>query len=466
MQNNMPDILDKGFSRLLLDSMADGVFTLDDQGMITSWNPSMERISGYTADEAVGQPCSLLNFSLCFGKACPTGFRECGIFKNNRVDGRECFLRHKNGNDIFVVKTAKLVKDQTGYIKGVVETVTDLTELQRAKRKVEDAARRLGEIHCLDNIIGKSNAMKEVFSLIRSAASSEATVLIQGESGTGKELAAGSVHYNSSRSDMPFITVNCSALPESVLESELFGHVKGAFTGAIRDRTGRFEEAAGGTLFLDEIGEISPFIQIKLLRVLQERVIERVGESKRRKIDIRIIAATNQDLYGLVNSGGFREDLYYRLKVFPITLPPLRGRKEDIPLLIARFIRQQNEKTGKNIRDVTHEAMRILLDYRWPGNVRELENAIEHGFVLCNSDYIDIFDLPIELRQLKYMPGHAEENTVTDHRRPNIKLTRDQLLELLETSRWNKAEVARRVGLSRASIWKYMKKWDIPMQKT
>ena len=264
---------------------------------------------------------------------------------------------------------------------------------------------------------------------------------------------------------MPFVPVSCSALSETLLESELFGHVKGAFTGAIRDRAGRFEEADGGTIFLDEIGEISPFIQVKLLRVVQEREIERVGESKKRKIDLRIIAATNENLPDLVKRGDFREDLYYRLKVYPITIPPLRKRKEDIPFLVSHFIQAQNEKTGKNIAGITQSSMRILMDYPWPGNVRELENAIEHAFVLCTGQHVDVFDLPIEIRQLAYRPeirGSAHSTMVNSFSRE--KLSRSALVDILKESGWNKAEVGRRIGLSRTAIWKYMKKWDIPLK--
>ena len=459
-------VLDPSFSRLLLESMADGVFTLDDRGIITSWNPALERITGYDAAEAIGQSCMLLNFTQCFQKSCPSGIEDCGIHQLGRLDGRECFLRHKEGHDVPVIKSARLVKDEHGSFKGVVETVTDLTELEKARRNAEEANRRLGEIHRFDNIIGKSHAMGQVFSAIRAAAASEATILLQGESGTGKELVAGAIHHHSSRKDMPFVTVNCSALSETLLESELFGHVRGAFTGSIRDRTGRFEEADGGTILLDEIGEISPFIQVKLLRVLQEREIERVGESRKRKIDIRIIAATNKELINLVKIGAFREDLFSRLKVYPITIPPLRKRKEDIPFLVSHFINDQNRKTGKSIEGVTQSSMRILMDYTWPGNVRELENAIEHAFVLCTGQYIDVFDLPVEIRQLAYRPGSpqpppgAPANAFTGE-----KLSRDMLLEILHDCHWNKAEVGRRVGLSRTAIWKYMKKWDIPLKR-
>ena len=465
-QDKTKSVLDSSFSRLLFESMADGVFTLNDKGRITSWNPSIERITGYTPGEAIGQPCTLLNFTQCFQKSCPTGINDCGIYQHGRLDGRECFLRHKDGYDVPVIKSARLVKDENGFIKGVVETVTDLTELEKARRKAEEADRRLGEIHMFDNIIGKSHAMQQVFSAIRAAALSEATILIQGESGTGKELVAGAIHHHSSRRDMPFVAVSCSALSETLLESELFGHVKGSFSGAFRDRAGRFEAANRGTIFLDEIGEISPFIQVKLLRVLQEREIERVGESKKRRVDIRIIAATNRELIELVKSGDFREDLYYRLKVYPITIPPLWKRKEDIPLLVRHFIENQNRKTGKSITGVTQSTMRIIMDYHWPGNVRELENAIEHAFVLCLGDHIDIFDLPVEIRQLTYRPGLAETSlSDTANALQREKLSREKLLRILNDCDWNKAEVGRRVGLSRTAIWKYMKKWDIPLKR-
>ena len=465
MKDRTSDILDSSLARLLLESMADGVFTLDDKGNITSWNPSIERITGYSASEAIGRPCALLNFSQCFQDSCPTGIEECGIYEHGRIDGRECSLRHKEGHDVPVIKSARLVRDENGSIKGVVETVTDLTELEKARHQAEEANLRLGEIHRFDNIIGTSHVMQQVFLAIRAAANSEATILIQGESGTGKELVAGAIHHHSDRNKMPFVPVSCSALSETLLESELFGHIKGAFTGAIRDRTGRFEEAAGGTILLDEIGEISPLIQVKLLRVLQEREIERVGESRRRKIDLRVIAATNRDLLDLVKSGDFREDLFYRLRVYPITIPPLRKRKEDIPLLAGHFINAQNQKTGKSIKGVSQSSMRILMDYNWPGNVRELENAIEHGFVLCNGELIDIFDLPVEIRQLEYRPVASEAPSPHRNRALSRKrLSRETLLEVLGECDWNKAEAGRRVGLSRTSIWKYMKKWDIPLK--
>lgn len=375
-------------------------------------------------------------------------------------------MLHKDGYSVPVLKNARLIKDNEGEVLGVVETVTDLTELNKTRLKVEEIERKLGETYRFDRIIGKSRVMQQLFTAVSAAAASEATILIQGESGTGKELVAGAIHYNSNRVAKPLVTVNCSALSETLLESELFGHVKGAYTGAVKDRIGRFEEADGGTIFLDEIGEVSPYIQVKLLRVLQEREIERVGESKRRKINIRIITATNKILYELVKNGSFREDLYYRLKVFPITVPALRERKEDIPLLTSYFTNHQNKKTKKKITGLTKEANQILMDYNWPGNVRELENAIEHAFVLCNSGSIDTFDLPVEIRKTQYSPAQTPSlRQQAAYSQSNRQLSKEALLELLEECDWNKAEVARRIGVSRTAVWKYMKKWEIALQK-
>ncbi len=464
MSQQNQDIWNHRFVNRVIDSMADGVFTLDNNGRISSWNRSMEKISGYGAEEALGKTCALLKCSRCFGKNCPADIGRCKIFEKGSSGAKECHLQHKDGHDVPIIKRASVVKDEDGHILGVVETISDVTELNRARKRAEDASRKLGEVHRLDNIIGKSQVMREVFTAISMAAASDATVLIQGESGTGKELIAGAIHFNSDRKNDPLVTVNCSALPENILESELFGHIKGAYTGAIRARTGRFEEANEGTIFLDEIGELSPFIQIKLLRVLQEREIERIGESVKRKLNIRIVTATHQILQSLVSSGKFREDLYYRLNVFPIKIPPLRKRKDDIPLLVSHFIHVMNTRTGKRVIDVSREVLRQFMDYNWPGNVRELENAIEHAFVLCNRDRIEVEDLPEHLRH--HHKTDSQKNPDTTVKRIERKtLSKPQLLTLLNTCNWNKAEVARRLGVSHTSIWKYMKKWEIPLQR-
>jgi len=464
MHKTLQDIFNNKVAGLLLDAMAEGVFTLNSEGQITSWNAAMERMTGYRADEAIGETCQTLNFTRCLNTKCPKNIYECKIYSHGAVDSAKCQLRRKDGQIVPVIKNARVVKNETGAAIGVVETLTDLSELTDARRQAEEAALKLAETHRFGNIIGKSAVMREVFSAVQSAARSDATVLLQGESGTGKELLAGAIHFHSDRAQGPMVPVNCSALSESILESELFGHVKGSFTGAHRDRIGRFEEAHGGTIFLDEIGEVSPFIQLKLLRAIQERQIERVGASERISCDFRVIAATNKDLYTLVQQGLFREDLYYRLKVFPVHLPPLRERKEDIPLLADHFVNRFNEKTGRYIQGISADAMRLLFEYPWPGNVRELENAIEHAFVLCHEGLIETSALPVEIRQAPVCPSgiHAPAGIGKKRR---VFPEKDELIRLLHDCGWNKAEVGRRLGISRTSVWKYMKQFDIPMKK-
>jgi len=474
------------FLNQILDTMAEGLFTLDDNGIITSWNKSMEKISGYTAGEAVGQGCGLLQCSRCYGQNCPADIRKCGVILHGKTEAKECSIRHKDGHKIPVIKNARLSKNDDGKVLGIVETLTDLTELQKIKKTAEEAQRKLKKVYRLGNIIGKSAVMQDVFDAIRAAAASQANVLIQGGSGTGKELVAGAIHYNSANAKSPMVTVNCSALSETLLESELFGHVKGAFTGAHRDRKGRFEEADKGTIFLDEIGELTPYMQVKLLRVLQEREIERVGDSRKIKIDIRIIAATHKNLYEITREGKFREDLFYRLKVFPINLPPLKKRRDDIPLLVNHFIQAGNKRENKKISGISSNGMKKIMEHSWPGNIRELENAIEHAFVLCGSHQIGLKDLPVEIREARF---HKIETDLNRQRQPEQKeqrsqvsfltsseqaqknptrkaLTKEDLMELLDECNWNKAEVGRQINKSRTSVWKYMKKWDIPLQKS
>ena len=453
--------------KLLLEAIGDGVFLLDTHGRIVAWNPAMEAITGYSFDEIKGKHCSILKFNQCFGRDRPTGIKDCGILKTGKVIPAECLINHKRGHTISITKNARVIKDMQGKIIGIVETVTDLTELKKTRLKMEEATRRLGELNRLGGIIAKSRVMQNVFSFIKASAASDTSILIQGESGTGKELVAGAIHSIGERRDQPMVTVNCSALSESLLESELFGHVRGAFTGASQDRIGRFERADGGTIFLDEIGETSPYIQVKLLRVLQEKEIERVGDSRKHKVDIRVITATNKDLKSLVDAGTFREDLYYRLKVFPIYLPPLRERKEDIPLLINHFIDLNNKASGKSVISMSKQAMQAVMDHHWPGNIRELANAVEHAFVLCAGRQIEMEDLPLEIRNRSAFSielNQPQTFPTPAVSRPGHQLTRDRLVAILDAAGWNKAEAARRTGLSRASIWKYMKKWDIPMQ--
>ncbi|MCP4642141.1 MAG: PAS domain S-box protein [bacterium] len=469
----------------ILDTMADGVFVIGTDHSIQRWNRAMERLTGYSSDEAVGQDCSLLRGARCSDADVASGgdVMDCDLFARGMVDGQEGLLRCKDGSSVPVIMSGRVMTDALDNAIGAVVTMTDVSPLRQLETQVSRLREEVEERFQFHNIVGKSGAMRDVFKLIEMAAASQVTVLIAGETGTGKELAAKAIHYHSDRRDGPLVTVNCSALSESLLESELFGHAKGAFTGAIRDHAGRFEIADGGTIFLDEVGEIPPLVQVKLLRVLQEREFERVGESAPRKVDVRVIAATHRDLRELVRQGEFREDLFYRLKVFPIALPPLRVRKEDIDPLVRKFITQFAEQTGKDITGLDPDAMRIVMDYCWPGNVRELENAIEHAFVTCPGPEIGPFDLPLEIRRVELrsqlcdqagqgMPvsgGPGAPQTSGEYggpvvaRRRRRPVDREELLRLLEACDWNKAEVGRQLGITRTSVWRRMKALDIPL---
>ncbi|MFQ5598250.1 MAG: sigma 54-interacting transcriptional regulator [Nitrospiria bacterium] len=315
--------------------------------------------------------------------------------------------------------------------------------------------------YSFENMVGKSQKMQTIYDLIPKIAKTNATVLIEGESGTGKELVAHSIHQYSIREDKPFIRVNCAALAESLLESELFGHVRGAFTGAVSHKLGRFELADGGTLFLDEIGEISISTQAKLLRVIQEGEIEKVGDSRRIKVDIRLISATNKDLKKAVETGEFRQDLYYRLRVVPISLPPLRERKDDIPLLVEHFIGRANKEMGRKVSRVSKEAMDILIDYDFPGNIRELENIIEHAMVFCTGDSLETEHLQKDIKPSR----NALIGTVAEKNDPIQAMEKELILNVLHQTDWNYKKTADKLKMSRTTLWRKLKAYSISKPK-
>lgn len=330
--------------------------------------------------------------------------------------------------------------------RGIV-VVRDVTRIRDLEKQVS------GRFPAV-TIVGKSPVMTKVFEMILDVADTSTTVLVEGESGTGKELIASAIHHQSPRKGGPFVRVNCVALSETLLESELFGHVRGAFTGANRDKAGRFELAHGGTIFLDEIGDISPAMQQHLLRVLQEREIERVGSTRTIKVDVRVIAATNQSLETLVQAGRFREDLYYRLNVVRMRVPPLRERQEDIPLLLTHFLRRIKKRTGREVKGILPESMEILVNYHWPGNVRQLENALERAAVLSRDGFIHPDHLPPEIRTGPSVP-------VTDQTPLDDSAEKEKVYRVLEQAGWNRMEAAKRLGVSRSTLWRMMKKHNI-----
>jgi transcriptional regulator with PAS, ATPase and Fis domain len=375
------------------------------------------------------------------------------------VQDKKCLITNKERRTVHVLKSGRVLRDENGDVIGAVETLTDMSQLIRTQQEIQALRRTYHLDDGYHGIIGKSSVIQNLFGLIENVAQSDAPVMIQGESGTGKELVARAVHEAGLRRDKSFIKVNCAALNENLLESELFGHVKGAFSGADRNRIGRFEAAHEGSIFLDEIGDIPPSTQVKLLRVLEDKKIERVGDHTPISVDVRIITATNKNLEALVKDGKFREDLYFRINVFPLHIPPLTRRREDIPYIVQHFIRRNAKETGKRILGVTPKAMEALTAYRWPGNIRELRNVIDYAFVLCPGGGIGVEHLP---HGITVDPGAAQDEIPNDP--PNAAETEDEkeLLEnTLRQTGWNQSETARRLGVSRVTVWKRIQKYGI-----
>jgi len=387
----------------------------------------------------------------------------CKLFEPDQPEIRRCHctIKKRDGTFLPTLKNASVLRDDDGTVLGAVETLTDLSEIDRLDRKVEILSRKLDNGRGFGGIVGHSDEMKAVFDIIEKAASSNAPIIIFGESGTGKELVAKAIHDQGHRNRGPFVQLNCAALNEALLESELFGHVKGSFTGAFRDRAGRFEAADGGDLFLDEIGDIPLSIQIKLLRVLETRQFERVGENTSVAVDVRIITATNRNLLELIEQKRFREDLYFRINVIPIHLPPLRKRKNDIPLLVNTFISRLELRTGKPIRGLTREALNAFMDYRWPGNVREMKSALEYAFTVADKDTIDIDHLP---PQLLVDPAPAVSMT-TQVFGGSGNAERQQLIDALQSAGGNQSQAARMLGINRVTVWNRMRKYGINLKR-
>jgi transcriptional regulator with PAS, ATPase and Fis domain len=420
----------------------DAIITVDNNLTLLEFNEAAMTMCGFT-DEDQDKPFSSLP-QMGEGKFAEILTDALAGGRPVEVERIECLFKNRTRR-VISVRTYPLLSLH-GSPSGVVMVLHDDTH-------VADLEMELQEHRQFHRIIGKSKPMQRVYNLIKSLANVQTTVLITGESGTGKELVAEALHLSGDRSHKPLVKVNCSALPESLLESELFGHVKGAFTGAIRDNIGRFHRADGGTIFFDEIGDVSPKVQLKLLRVLEEREFERVGSSTPTKVDVRLIAATNRNLMEKVSSGELREDLYYRLKVIEIKLPPLRDRREDIPLLVEHFRNGFNVKFKKDIEGISSEVLKAFLKYPWRGNIRELEHTMEHAFVLCNRNIITFDNLPYEFM--------AAPEAVRNSSTLNAEADTQGILEALEKTAWNKTKAARLLGIDRVTLYRKIKRYNI-----
>jgi len=436
------------FFNVILHSIADGVFTTDGEGKITFFNKAAEEITGFTSKEAVGRYC----FDIFRADICQTRCALKETLKTKKeITNLPVTILNKNGKKIPISISTAVLKDEKGQMIGGVETFRDLSTIEELKKE-------LSQKYTLSDIISKNHLIHEIFNILPDIAESDSTVLIQGASGTGKELFAKAIHNLSRRKEKPFIKVNCGALPDPLLESELFGYLKGAFTDAKKDKPGRFALANGGTIFLDEVGDMSSSLQVKLLRVLQEKEYEPLGSTNPRKTDVRIIAATNKDLSKLVSEGKFRDDLFYRLNVVKIELPPLSKRREDIPLLIDAFIQKFNVKMGKQILGLSDQALRLLLKHDFPGNVRELENIIEHAFVLCGGSKIDVDCLP---RELTMRQEETDSFVSQKGKHPLEKAEAEIVKTTLEKNRGNRIKAAQELGISRATLWRKIKRYGI-----
>ncbi len=428
----------------ILSSISDGVFTVDMEGRIACFNRAAEQITGYTRDEVLGRPChEVFRANIC-REACALRYtQETGT----PIVDLDVTIETRSGEFVPVSVSTALLRGRKGNVIGGVETFRDLRQVHQLRKLIEKS-------YSLEDIVGKSPGMRALFAKLDIVATGGTTVLIEGETGTGKELFARAIHRRSQRRDGPFVAVNCGALPDTLIEAELFGYVKGAFTGATGDKPGRIALAEGGTLLLDEIGDLAMSLQVKLLRFLQDHTFEPLGGTRTLQADVRVIAATNRNLEKLVEEGKFRQDLFYRVNVIRLEIPPLRKRLEDIPLLVEHIVSMLATQKDKPIAGVSPGAMKILLSHRYPGNVRELENLLEHGFVLCPAGMIRPEHLPLD--QLTTPDG-----TRKSHRTMLEEAERDEILRSLAGNDGNRSETARALGIHKTTLYRKIKKLGI-----
>ncbi len=434
---------------LLFDSTSDGVFAVDDRMRIIAFNRTAGEILGISAEEAMGRPChEVLRANIC---------HECCALKytlehDQPVVNLAVDLRDVQGRRIPVTISSSALKDPQGNVIGGVETFRNMNWVRNLVREVEHH-------HPFADIVTNDPQMQHLFEILPTLAASESCVLVHGETGTGKNLIAKALHSLSPRRKGPLVTVNCAALPETLLESEIFGYRAGAFTGAVRDRKGRIAAAEGGTIFLDEIGDMPMSMQVKLLRFLQDHVYERLGDDKAITADVRVVTATNRNLLQLVEEKKFRKDLYYRVNVLSLELPPLRDRKRDIPLLVQAFLDRLSQQRGKQLAGISRSALQVLLTYEYPGNIRELENIVEHAFVLCPGPEIEIDHLP---DHLQHKGGKVKRGSPA---REYADLEATFLLEVLERNNGNRQQTADELGIHKTTLLRRVRRLGITMPK-
>ena len=435
---------------VILDSINEGVFTVDLDWKITAFNRAAERITGVQREDAIGQACcDVFHASICENECALRRTFESAI----PVVNATAHIISNKGMRVPIRISAAILRDDDGRVIGGVETFQDLSQVEQLRKELK--AR-----YTFEDIVGRSPVMIQLFEILPRIAESSSTVLIQGPSGTGKELFARAIHNLSPRRKKRFVPVNCAALPDTLLESELFGYKAGAFTDARRDHPGRFALAHGGTIFLDEIGDISPALQVRLLRVLQERIVEPLGSVKPVPVDVRVVAATNRDLTELVRTGFFREDLYYRIRVVYLELPGLKQRREDIPLLIDHCVAKFNRIQGKDIAGLSPDAMSRLMEHDFPGNVRELENIIEQAFVLCRGGIIELHHLPPELR-----PASSSGNDTFGPMSIRA-MEKNLIIETLGRYRGNRKKAARDLGINASTLYRKIEAMNIEVPET
>ena len=443
---------DAGATGIILESISDGVFTVGHDWRIASFNRAAEEITGIPRRQAIGRRCcEVFRASMCETDCALRHTMETG----KPIVNRSAFIVNAEGRRIPISVSTALLRDAKGNVVGGAETFRDLS--------VEEELRKELEGRCeFGDMVSRSPAMRRICDILPQVAASDSTVLIQGETGTGKELLARAVHNLSPRMGKPFVAVNCGALPDTLLESELFGYKTGAFTGADKDKPGRFALAQGGTIFLDEIGDVSPPLQSRLLRVLQERVYEPLGGTAPVKADVRVITATNRDLAARVKEGAFRLDLFYRVNVVRLELPPLRQRREDIPILADRFIERFNRTQGRRVPGVSREALAMFMAHDYPGNIRELENLIEHAFVLCGDGAIEPRHLPPD-----FAPRVPRRSARASRIAAASQAVEAQaILDALKRHRYNRVAAARDLGVHKSTFFRKIKTLglELPVQ--